>query len=120
MAFKVCPMCGTQWQNQDAFLDDQTLEINGYQADFEKLEDSIFYFTHKVEGCFTTMAIQAKDFLNLYSGKRYSERRTGLEDCPGYCSEKEQLDRCDALCECAFNREVIQVVRQRQGNTQNQ
>ncbi len=112
--FKVCPMCSTEWVTRDEFLNDLSLEINGYGADFERLDWSLFYFTHKKEGCFSTMVVEAKDFLDLYSGKKYTERRTGLEDCPGYCLDKEQLNRCEALCECAFNREIINLIKIRQ------
>jgi hypothetical protein len=106
-------MCSTQWNTLDQFLDDKSLELNGYQADFEKPEWSLFYFTHHIEGCYSTMVIEAKQFLGLYSGKKYTERRTGMEDCPGYCLDKEQLNRCDALCECAYNREVMQIIKER-------
>lgn len=112
--FKICPMCNTKWQSRDDFIDDPTLEINGYFADMEKLEWSLFYFTHLRQGCWSTLAIQAKEFLSLYSGPRYPERRMGQEDCPGYCLEQEKLDRCDAFCECAFNREIIQLIKERQ------
>jgi len=113
MIFKKCPMCSTEWETRDNFLDDLSLEINGYKADFEKLEWSLFYFTHMKEGCLSTMAIEARDFLSLYSGERYTQRRTGKAECPGYCLDQKQLDRCDALCECAFNREIIQIIRKR-------
>ncbi len=113
--FKICPMCFKEWQTRDQFLDDQSLVLDGYRADFEKLEWGLFYFTHKAEGCKTTMVITAKEFLSLYTGEKYSERRTDLEDCPGYCLEEQQLRRCDAFCECAFNREVIQVIQGRKG-----
>jgi len=111
--FKICPMCSYKWKIRDEFLDDKSLELNGYQADFDKLEWSLFLFTHYKENCYSTMAIQAKDFLSLYSGKKYTEQRAGTDDCPGYCLDKNQLDRCDALCECAFNREVIQIIKTR-------
>ena len=111
--FKVCPMCSTKWLTRDDFLDDQSLEINGYGADFEKLEWSLFYFTHKVEGCFSTMALEAKDFLSLYKGEKYTDRRTGEEECSKHCLDKEQLNRCEAFCECAFNREIIQIIKDR-------
>lgn len=113
--FKICPMCATEWKNRDEFLDDQSLELNGYKADFEKLEWGLFYFTHKKEGCLSTMALVAKDFLTLYSGKKYTARRTGEKECPGYCLDEKQLKRCDAFCECAFNREVIKIIKERQG-----
>ena len=112
--FKQCPMCLNEWKTRGEFLGDDTLVINGYGADFERLEWGLFYFTHNTENCRSTMAIQASKFLSLYSGKKYPERRTGKDDCPGYCLEEKQLDRCQALCECAFNREVIQVIKERQ------
>ncbi len=111
--FKMCPMCSTEWESRDQFLDDKSLELNGYGADFEKLEWSLFYFTHKKEGCFSTMALEAKEFLDLYTGKKFTERRTDEEECPGYCHDEEQLDRCEALCECAFNREIINIIKER-------
>ncbi|WP_419660102.1 hypothetical protein Dvar_04470 [Desulfosarcina variabilis str. Montpellier] len=111
--FKKCPMCSTVWETREDFLSDDSLEINGYGADFRALEKSLFYFTHKKEGCFSTMAIKAEKFLSLYSGRKYSERRTGEEGCPGYCLDKKQLNRCDAFCECAFNREIIQIIKRR-------
>ena len=115
--FKRCSMCSTEWNTRDDFIGDNLLEINGYKADFEKLEWSLFYFTHHKQDCFSTMAIEANEFLSLYSGKKYTERRTGKEECPGFCLDKEQLDRCDALCECAFNREVIQIMKDRQSRS---
>lgn len=114
--FKICPMCSTEWTIRDEFLDDKSVEIIGYGAHFEKLESSLFYFNHVKEGCFTTFTIAAKEFLDLYSGEKYTERRTGKEECPGYCLEQEQLNRCDAFCECAFNREIIHIIKNRHNN----
>lgn len=113
-AFKVCTMCGFEWKTQEDFLSDPTLIINGYQVDFEKLDWSLFLFTHHVDDCFSTIALEAKAFLNLYDGERYPERRTGESDCPQYCLDEEQLTRCEAFCECAFNRELIQIIRDKQ------
>jgi len=47
--FKICPMCSTEWETRDKFIDDQSLEIIGYQAYFENLEMGLFYFTHQKE-----------------------------------------------------------------------
>lgn len=115
-AFKVCSMCSKIWVSRDEFLDDKTLKLNGYHADFEKLECGLFYFTHNVEACYSTLAIEAKDFLDLYSGKKYTEIRAGKDGCPRYCLEKEQLSRCNVHCECAFNREVMQIIKERQNS----
>ncbi|MCF8067547.1 MAG: hypothetical protein K9L30_03065 [Desulfobacterales bacterium] len=40
--FKVYPMCSKEWETRDQFLDDQSLKLNGYKADFEKLEWGLF------------------------------------------------------------------------------
>lgn len=109
-AFKVCPMCGEAWQTRDDLIQDTSLLINGYDVDFENLNDSLFYFTHMIEGCKSTFAIPANEFLDLYTGTHYTERRTGEIDCPGYCLQKDQLERCKAMCECAFNREIIHII----------
>lgn len=104
-------MCARVWKTRDDFLRDKSLEINGYGAYFDQLEKSLFYFTHNIEGCRSTLTVSAENFFSLYSGKKYKDRRTREKDCPGYCLDKEQLDRCDAFCECAFNREIIQVIK---------
>jgi hypothetical protein len=85
--------------------------LNGYQADFEKLEYGLFFFTHHHPDCNSTLAIEVVDFWDLYKGPRYLQRRTGAAECPGYCLDKNQLARCDALCECAFVRDLVQVIK---------
>jgi len=112
--FKRCPGCFTEWSTRDAFLSDPSLELNGYKADFKNLEYGLFFITHKVDDCFSTMALEVSDFMDLYSGPIYPERRTMSEECPRYCVDEKQLKRCDALCECAFAREVMQIIIERQ------
>jgi hypothetical protein len=114
ISFKQCSMCKQEWQNRDAFLNDNALELNGYSADFEELENGLFFFTHKIPGCSSTMTIRAKVFLDLYSGEIYYESKKGGEDCPKFCLERRALDRCPAFCEYAFVREVIQIILKRQ------
>ena len=108
--FKRCPCCFKVWASRDDFLADSSLELNGYKSDFQKLEYGLFFFTHKVESCFSTMALEVKDFIDMYTGNSYSDRKTLSEECPRYCIDEKQLSRCDALCECAFVREVIQII----------
>ena len=43
-AFKKCPCCFTIWDSKDDFLSDSSLELNGYKADFQKLEYGLFFF----------------------------------------------------------------------------
>jgi hypothetical protein len=114
--FKICPNCQQVWSMQIEFISDGEIELNGYKSDFEKLEYGMFFFTHKKVGCFSTMVLEVKEFLNLYEGPFYSEQKTGTEDCPNYCRDKEKLDRCEAFCECAFVREIINIIREKQTN----
>ena len=108
--FKKCPCCGEIWKSRDDFIRDTSLYFNGYMADFLVLEKGLFYFTHLVEGCRSTLVAPAGQFLDLYSGERYTPNNVGKDDCPGYCLENGPLQRCDAVCEYAFVREVIQVI----------
>jgi len=106
-------MCKKQWATRDDFLDDATLIFNGYQADLGILEEGLFFFTHNTEPCGTTMAIIAQDFVSLYVGERYSENKQGTEECPQYCLDKSNLNRCQVYCRNAFVREVSQMILER-------
>ncbi len=111
--FKTCSGCGKNWLTQNKFLEDIDLKLNGYKADFEKLEYGLLFFTHDQENCHSTLAIEVVEFMNLHTGPIHPLRRTGLSDCPGYCRDTEQLARCEAVCECAFVRDIIHVIKQR-------
>lgn len=111
--FKVCPKCGEVWKDRDSFLDDKTLKLNGYQADFEIPDRGLFFFTHLKEDCDSTMTLESDCFLDLYSGKRYNESQTGKKGCPKHCLNKTDLERCENMCELAFNREVINIIKKR-------
>ena len=108
--FKQCPMCAITWHDRKHFLDDQTLELNGYQADLDKLEKGLFYFTHNIEQCRSTMAIEAGQFYSLNPATPHTVRRTGGDDCPGFCLKKGALDKCPIECECAFVRDIIDII----------
>jgi len=112
--FKKCPLCKQNWSTREEFLADWTLKLNGYQVDFEEMDDGLFFFTHHVEGCFSTMAVMCVDFYDMYTGRQYPERKTGSEECPGFCLKKDQLGRCDAECEYAFVREILHLIREHQ------
>jgi hypothetical protein len=108
--FKECSMCKQIWQNRETFLDDIAIELNGYSADFEEMGNGLFFFTHKIPGCKSTMAVQAKEFFDLYTGKKYNENKRGGEECPRFCLERENLKRCPVFCEHAFVREILQAI----------
>ncbi len=110
IVFKNCPMCSASWRDRDHFLMDTTLHLNGYQVDFDRLEAGLFCFTHEIDGCQSTMAIEAGKFFDLNSGERFNERKTGSNECPLYCLKSESLERCPFNCECAFVRDLIDII----------
>ncbi|MEW6250296.1 MAG: hypothetical protein AB1716_06600 [Planctomycetota bacterium] len=107
--FKKCPMCGFAWESRSSFLVDPDNEIIGYQACFTALTTGFFLFNHSCTG---TLAILVEQFRDLYDGPVYETRKTGMDECPGYCLHKDELARCPQRCECAFVREIIQIVRE--------
>ena len=106
--FKKCPKCGTRWNTRNAFLADSELDIIGYQVDFRELTAGLFFFNHSCKGTFT---IYANEFIDLYQGPIFEDRATGSDECPGYCLRKNYLEPCPVKCECAFVREVLQIIR---------
>jgi hypothetical protein len=114
--FKECPMCRKIWKSREEFLDDNCLQLEGYSADFEVQEKGLFYFTHRMRGCFSTMALEAKAFFDLYTGKRYPDSKMDSDECSRFCLDRRNLDRCPALCEFAFVREIIQIIKGHHGD----
>ena len=112
--FKTCPNCKMEWPTQESFINDLSLKMNGYMANLNQLEDGIFFFTHNVEHCFSTLAVEAALFLNLYDGPYYEERKARSEDCPGYCIDMRMLNSCPVKCECAFVREISKIIQDMQ------
>ena len=106
--FKKCPNCGFEWSSRRDFLDDPRLEIIGYQAQLEELTAGIFLFNHSCHG---TLGIPAGCFEDLYSGPIFTPRATNTEECPGHCLQECDLDPCPVQCECAYVREIIQIIR---------
>lgn len=106
--FKKCPNCGFTWATRDLFLSDTQLDLIGYQTNFKDLTAGLFYFNHACKG---TLAIQAYLFGDLYRGPIFEKRATNGEACPGYCLYREELRPCPVECECAYVREIIQIIK---------
>lgn len=106
--FKACPGCGFKWHSRDDFLNDNNISFVGYQVNFKNLRTGIFLFNHS---CKDTLALEVGAFEDLYDGPIYQERATGSDSCPGHCLREDILDPCPAKCECAFVREIIQILR---------
>lgn len=113
--FKTCSCCFHVWQTRDDFLSDPKLEFIGYQVNFKKLAYGMFFFNHTVDSCQSTMTIMVEDFRDLYSGQCYTGSKAMTDDCPRYCLDEKQFSRCDAMCECAFAREIMQTILEKQG-----
>ena len=112
--FKKCTFCGYRWQSRKDFLEDVSTEMIGYQVNFDNLRLGLFLFNHL--DCGTTLGIPAGVFKDLYNGPVYSERLLESEQCPSYCLHENQLDPCPVRCECAYVREIIQIIRSWQKN----
>ena len=106
--FRQCSVCSAVWPNRDSFLSDPAIHILGYQVNFQELTEGLFLLNHS---CGTTLAIKAGDFQDLYKGPIHQERLTGSEECPRYCLRKEELRPCPTKCECAYVREIVQIVK---------
>ncbi len=107
ICFKKCSKCGFIWPEKESFLSDPDLRMIGYQAYFDELMAGLFLFNHK---CGTSLAIKADAFQDLYDGPIYTNRLLGTKKCEGYCLNKNDLRPCPEQCECAYVREIVQVI----------
>lgn len=117
--FKKCPCCGYVWTTREELLSDPSVKMIGYQVNFEHLELGLFLFKHIYSDCGTAMAIEAGDFKDLYNGPIYAKPLRDTDKCPDYCLNKEDLRPCPAECECAYVREVIQIIKHWTKNQKN-
>lgn len=106
--FKQCSNCAYRWATREAFLSDPAVSLVGYQVNFRRLEAGFFLFNHLL--CETTIAVPVEEFQTLYAGPVFSERLTDSEKCPGYCQREDELRPCPAQCECAYVREILQII----------
>jgi len=106
--FKRCSACAAVWNKRDDFLSDPAIELVGYQACFEDLKAGLLLFNHS---CHTTLAIDVACLRDLYNGPVFEQRATGGPTCLGYCLYRSELRPCPAICECAYVREILQIVR---------
>ena len=102
-------MCGSNWNTRLELMSDPFVEITGYLVNFQELELGIFTFNHLK--CRGTFALKASLFTDLYDGEIYEQNKTGTDECPNYCLSKFELKKCPAKCECAYVRDVIQLVK---------
>ena len=77
--FKICPKCTHTWKTKDDLLQDPSVCLVGFQADFRETEPGHYLFNHILAGntCNTTMAVKVDDFLPLYNGPMFEEIKFG-------------------------------------------
>ena len=106
--FKRCPICQVSWKSVREFLEDESLRMIGYQVNFHKLESGLILFNHD---CETTLSVKVEAFTGLYKGPVFIEHLADTEECPGYCLHQHELRPCPAQCECAYVREIMQLIQ---------
>ena len=109
--FKQCPRCGFQWRSFPAFVVDEALHVEGYQACPPEPDCGVILLTHCVDGCHTTLGIVAGQLRPLYVGPFWPERQMGLEPCRRLCIDPKSLEECTAECDLAWVRHALQWLR---------
>lgn len=106
--FEQCDLCKLVWPTRGEFLADPDVVLVGYQVNFCDLLTGHFAFKHS---CGSSFAICAVEFPDLYDGPIFERRLTGSDECPGYCLREHDLRPCPAMCECAYVRDVVRVIK---------
>ncbi|GMW01693.1 MAG: hypothetical protein AMXMBFR84_28300 [Candidatus Hydrogenedentota bacterium] len=104
----ICRGCNQVWLEREGLISDPAIALAGYQANFDNLESGRFVFTHE---CGASFSVCVKSFLTLCAEHVHTGYRLNGEACPGYCMHEHELDPCGAECECAYIRNVLDVVR---------
>lgn len=60
------------WETREEFLGDLKLRLDGYQANFKKLNAGWFLFTHYIPQCHSTFSLSVGLFSDLSQGERYA------------------------------------------------
>lgn len=107
--FVQCSDCKKIWESREKFLLDPTIELSGYQPNFNQLEAGSFLFKHSL--CEEEISLEVAEFSDLYHGPVFQKPLTGTGSCPSYCLYKDNLKGCKEICECAYVRSVMQIIR---------
>ncbi len=107
LLFDRCPSCKTAWATRESLLADPGVRLIGYRSCLADLLVGVFLFHHRCEEIVT---IHVSEFADLYDGPMFHTPQTGGEKCRGYCLRVEELRPCPAQCECAFVREIANLI----------
>lgn len=103
-----CSNCGETWLTREWLLSDPSIQLTGYQSNFGDLEEGLFLFSHI---CGTTFSFAAGLFKDLYKGPIFCDRLTSSHQCMGFCFDRDEMRICSAKCECAYVRNVLDIIR---------
>ena len=107
-SFKKCGYCNKRWPDRNSFLRDPATELIGYQVNSVIPEQGLFLFNHD---CGNTLSLAVANFVDLHAGPIFRTKLTGTDRCPGYCLHSTDLDPCPMECECAYVRELLQLLK---------
>ena len=108
--FKQCTTCFHGWSDRDSFLSDPAIKVIGYQVNYIELEKGLFLFNHEIPKCGNTMAIEVNAFSDLYDGPIFNARLENSGRCGDNCLHESNLIPCPMKCECAYVRQVLDIV----------
>jgi hypothetical protein len=103
-------MCNTRWETCRQFVEDPSLALNGYFADFTNPQEGLILITHRIAGCNSTLGIKAGKLEHLYAGPKYSVHNTGNPSCGGLCLMDNDFTPCRADCDMRWIRDVMQLL----------
>ena len=63
--FKTCTMCQASWNTCQQFVEDHSLKLNGYFADFEDPREGLIMVTHHAEGCLAVPSAYKQKIWNI-------------------------------------------------------
>ena len=107
--FKKCGYCQESWASRAAFLADPAIELIGYQANSVIIEKGLFLFNHS---CGDTLSIEVAAFVDLHQGPILRAEKADASLCPGYCQHPNELRACPVACECAYVRDLLQLLKE--------
>lgn len=116
--FKACPTCKTEWLEFVAFLADHELVFTGYQANPANPPNGVFLFTHRHDGCNTTLAIQVNAFrIKMMHGRELKPFTPDDEGCEHHCLDVKNLMVCgNQKCHGSVIRQLIQEIKKAMGS----
>ncbi len=109
--YKKCTCCAHCWKEPEDLVLDESLYINGYQASFKNADEGLFFVTHMVDGCGTTLAIPAGSLKDLYTGPEYATCMALTDLCDGHCLDRDDLAPCPNHCSMRWVRDILQLLK---------